>query len=301
MTESTPPAWLGCPLCQGPLDQTETGLYCPADSLNFPLQDGNNRLLLPGERQTADEYAETYREQREAQGWRPLESEEMAALPERAPAGWDRIYWPVRQQSFKALLAWLETAGSPAGEPLRVADMGAGFGWLTGRLAARGYEIVALDLSAGDAFGLGALRETAAVLPKPPVLAQGDIDRPPLRPGQVDLLIYSASLHYSVDLQNCLLVAARLLRPGGALIIMDTPVLTGDFTAMPPEEGQPLRRGRQLPLNELQQALTKAGLDYEINEIGRGLRWSIRHWSIRFFGGVGFTLPLIIARLKADR
>jgi SAM-dependent methyltransferase len=296
MTEITPPTWLGCPLCQGPLNQTKTGLRCPADSLDFPLQDGIYRLLLPEEREAADDYAATYREQREMQGWRPLEVEEIAALPEKAPGGWDRIYWPVRRQSFKALLAWLETVQSPAGQPLRVVDMGAGFGWLTGRLAARGYEIVALDLSAGDAFGLGAMRETVAAFPEPPTLVQGDIDRPPLQPGQVDLLIYSASLHYAVDLQNCLQVAANTLRPGGALIFMDTPILTGDFTAMPPVEGQPLRRGRQLPLNELEQALTEAGLGFEIHEISRGLRWAIRQWRICFFGGVGFTLPLIVAR-----
>jgi SAM-dependent methyltransferase len=262
------------------------------------LQDGIYRLLLPEERQAAGEYAETYREQREAQGWRPLEAEEIALLPERAPAGWDRIYWPVRQQSFLALLNWLETTGSPAGESLRVVDMGAGFGWLTGRLSARGYDLVALDLSADDAFGLGAMRETAGALPRSPLLAQGDIDRPPFQPGQVDLLIYNASLHYTLDLQNCLRVAANLLRPGGALVIMDTPVLTGDFTAMPPKEGQPLRRGRQLPLTELQQALTVAGFDFEIHDINRGLRWKIRQWRIRFFGGVGFTLPLIVARPK---
>ena len=297
MTTMNPPTWLGCPICQGPLDQTDTGLHCPADSLNFPLQDGIYRLLPPGERETAGEYAKSYREQREAQGWRPLQSEEMAALPERAPAGWDRIYWPVRQQSFEALLAWLETAESPTREPLRVVDMGAGFGWLTGRLASRGYEVVALDLSADDAFGLGAIRETAAVLSEPSILAQGDIDRPPLRPGQVDLLIYNASLHYTVDLKRCLQAAARLLRPGGALIIMDTPVLIGDFTAMPPKEGQPVRRGRQLPLAELEQALTGAGLDFKIHEVGRGWRWSIRQWRIRFFGGVSFNLPLIVARL----
>jgi hypothetical protein len=79
---------------------------------------------------------------------------------------------------------------------------------------------------------------------------------------------------------------------------MDTPILSGNFTAMPSKEGQPLRRGRQLPLAELQQALTEAGLAFEIHDIGRGLRWSIRQWRIKFFGGVSFTLPLIVARPK---
>jgi SAM-dependent methyltransferase len=294
--QKTIPAWLGCPVCQGPLDQTETSLGCPADGLNFPLQDSIFRLLPPGEREAAGAYAEEYRQQREAQGWRPLTAEELATLPQKAPAGWDPLYWPARQQSFAALLAWLNTFDAPAGTPLRVVDMGAGFGWLAGRLAAGGREIVALDLSADDAFGLGAARQTAADYDRPLLLAQGDIERPPLQPGQIDLLIFNASLHYAVDLKKCLRSAAQLLRSGGALIIMDTPVLVGDFTALPPTEGQSLRRGRQLPLAELKQALTTAGLTFEIRQPKRGWRWSIRQWRIRFFGGPGFTLPFIIAR-----
>jgi SAM-dependent methyltransferase len=298
MTRLAPPTWLGCPVCQGPLEQIDTGLQCPVDALDFPVQDGIFRLLPPEERPAADAYAQAYRQQREAQGWRPLAADELAALPEKSPAGWDSLYWPVRRQSYEALLAWLEAVESPEREPLRIVVMGAGFGWLAGRLAARGHQVVALDLSADDAFGLGATRETAATYDMPPLLAQGDIERPPLQPDQVDLLIFSASLHYAVDLKSCLRSAAGLLRPGGALIIMDTPVLIGDFTALPPTESQPLRRGRQLPLAELEQALTAAGLAFESRQLKRGWRWSIRQWRIRFFGGPGFTLPFIIARPK---
>jgi len=297
MIKTTPPAWLGCPVCQGPLDQTETGLHCPVDSLDFPLQDGIFRLLLPGEEEMADAYAEEYRRQREAQGWGPLTSEELVALPEVAPPGWDPLYWPVRRQSYEALLAWIE-AETQAEETLQIAVMGAGFGWLAGRLAPRGHQVVALDLSLDDAFGLGAAREALGSLSNPPALVQGDYERPPLRPGQVDLLIYSASVHYAVDLKGCLQTAVALLRPGGAILVTDTPILTGDFTAMPPGEGQSPRRGRQLPLVELEQALSGAGLAFEIQQVGRGWRWSIRQWRIRFFGGVGFTLPLIIARRR---
>lgn len=300
MTAMKPSTWLGCPVCRGLLERTETGLYCPNDEIVFPLQDGIYRLLPLDEREAADAYAEKYREQREAQGWRPLTGDELAALPEKAPTGWDRIYWPVRQQSFEALLAWLATLEAPTEGSIRIVDMGAGFGWLAARLAARDYEVVALDLSADDAFGLGAVRQLADRLSAPPILVQGDIDRPPLQQGQVDLLIYSASLHYAADLAACLKAAASTLRPGGTLVIMDTPVLTGDFTALPPAEGEPVRKGRQVPLSELEQALDEAGLAYEIRQLGRGWRWTLRQWRIRFFGGVGFDLPFIVARRPAS-
>lgn len=300
MTRLAPPTWLGCPVCQGPLEQTDTGLQCPVDALDFPMQEGIFRLLPPEEQQAADAFAQTYRQQREAQGWRPLAANELAALPEKSPAGWDSLYWPVRRQSYVALLAWLETVDLPDGEPLRVVVMGAGFGWLAGRLAARGHQVVALDLSADDTFGLGALRDAAGAFETRPTLVQGDMEQPPLQAKQVDLLVYSASVHYAVDLQLCLQKSATSLRPGGALVINDTPVLRGDFTALPPEEGQARRRGRQLPLTELEQALANAGLDFEVQQISRGWRWAIRQWRIRFFGGVGFTLPLVIARWPAN-
>ncbi len=300
MNRTTTLEWLGCPVCQGPLNQTATGLYCPADGLDFPLQDGIYRLLPPGELEAAEAYAAQYRQQREAQGWRSLAAGELAALPEQAPDGWDPLYWPTRRQSYRALLAWLEEAESPADSPSRTVVLGAGAGWLAGRLAGRGHQVVALDLSADDAFGLGAAHEAADAFAQPFLLVQGDMESPPIRPGQVDFVIYSASLHYAVDLQRCLANSAALLRPAGALVINDTPILTGDVTPLPPDEDRPPRRGRQLPLVELDQALTGAGLDFEIYQVSRGWRWAIRQWRIRFFGGVSFNLPLIIARPPAS-
>lgn len=301
MIKTTAPEWLGCPVCQGPLNQTKTGLHCPVDELDFPLQDGIYRLLPPGELKAVEAYAAQYRQQREAQGWRSLAAEELAALPERAPDGWDPLYWPTRRQSYQTLLAWLEDVERGASDPLRTLVMGAGIGWLAGGLAGRGHQVVALDLSADDAFGLGAARETADAFAQPFLLVQGDMESPPVQSGQVDLVVYSASVHYAVDLQRCLANSAALLRPAGALVISDTPVLTGDVTPLPPEEDRPPRRGRQLPLVELEQALTGAGLDLEIYPVSRGWRWAIRQWRIRFFGGVSFGLPLIIARPPASK
>jgi SAM-dependent methyltransferase len=301
MTNETPPTWLGCPVCQGPLDQTRTGLHCPVDTLDFPLLDGIYRLLPPGVLAAAETYAAEYRQQREAQGWRTLTPAELVALPEKGPSGWDSLYWPVRRQSYRALLGGLEKVEGRAAEPLRIVVMGAGTGWLAGRLAARRHQIVALDLSADDAFGLGAARNAAGAFDRLPLLVQGDMERPPVQPGQVDLVIYSASVHYASDLQQCLARAAALLRPAGALIIDDTPILTGEVTALPAaderpaQERQPLRKGRQLLLVELEQAMAAAGLVFEMHQVRRGWRWAFRQWRIRFGGGVTFTMPLIVA------
>jgi len=312
------PSWLGCPVCQKALSQQENVLYCPNDDLSFPLQDGILRLMPAEQREEADAFAEEYRDRREEQGWRSLTAEEMAALPTIPPGGWDKIYWPVRHKSFQVLIRWFKQNFDGRTRPLRVVDMGAGVGWLSGRLAmeanelveAEGHEpveLVALDLSRDDAFGLGAAGRLRQGMDLPLTLVQGDIERPPFQRKSVDLLIYNASLHYAGDIGACLANAAGLLRKGGAVVIMDSPISTGPVTAIsgpPPgvegktDKKQTGRSGRQLPNDEVVQALTEAGLAYESTSIWRGLRWQVRQLRLKVFGMAIFDLPIIIAKLE---
>jgi SAM-dependent methyltransferase len=302
------PSWLGCPVCQEALRQQENSLYCPNDDLSFPLRDGIFRLMSPEQREEADAFAEEYRDRREEQGWRSLTAEEMVALPTIPPEGWDKIYWPVRHKSFQVLMRWFKQYIEGRTRPLRVVDMGAGVGWLAGRLAMEAnelVELVALDLSSDDAFGLGAAGRLRQELDLPLTLVQGDIEGPPFQRKSVDLLIYNASLHYAGDVAACLAVSADLLRPGGAVVIMDSPISTGPVTAIsepPPGVGNKIekkitgRSGRPLSNEEVVQALTKAGLTYEITSIWRGLRWQVRQLRMRLFGLAIFDLPIIIAK-----
>ena len=302
------PSWLGCPKCQRALSQQENSLYCPHDDLSFPLQDGIWRLMSPEQRAEADVFAEEYRDRREEQGWRSLTVEEMAALPTIPPGGWDKIYWPERHKSFQKLMRWFKQEIDGRSRPLRVVDMGAGVGWLGGRLAMEAgelVELVALDLSAGDAFGLGAAGRLRQGLDRPLTLVQGDIERPPFQHKSVDLLIYNASLHYAGDVAACLAIAAALLRKGGAVVIMDSPISTGPVTAIsqpPPgvesksEKEEAGRSGRPLANEKVLQALTETGLAYEIITIRRGFRWKVRQLRMRLFGLAIFDLPIIIAR-----
>jgi len=302
------PSWLGCPVCQNALSQQENGLYCSNDDLSFPLEDGILRLMPAEQREEADAFAAEYRDRREEQGWRSLTAEEMAALPTIPPGGWDKIYWPVRHKSFQALIPWFNQAVDGRTRPLRVVDMVAGVGWLAGRLAMEAnerVELVALDLSRDDAFGLGAAGRLRQEMDLPLTLVQGDIEKPPFQQKSVDLLIYNASLHYAGDIGACLANAANLLRKGGAVVIMDSPISTGPVTAISgPSQGvgaktekkKTGRSGRQLPNDEVVQALTEAGLAYESTSIWRGLRWQVRQWRMRVIGLAIFDLPIIFAR-----
>ena len=103
---------------------------------------------------------------------------------------------------------------------LRILDLGAGNGWLSNRLAERGHQITAVDLS-DDAFdGLGAARHYGAAF----AALLAEFDRLPLADQQVDLAVFNASLHYSTDYARTLGEALRVLQPRGTLVILDTPM-----------------------------------------------------------------------------
>jgi SAM-dependent methyltransferase len=46
----------------------------------------------------------------------------------------------------------------------------------------------------------------------------------PYADAQFDLVVAAASLHYARDLTSAIAEAARVLRPGGALVLLDTPI-----------------------------------------------------------------------------
>jgi SAM-dependent methyltransferase len=71
--------------------------------------------------------------------------------------------------------------------------------------------------------GLRAARHYAADHQKPePVLAE--FDRLPLPAEVLDMAIFNASLHYSTDYERTLREALRVLRRGGTLVILDSPM-----------------------------------------------------------------------------
>ncbi len=285
------PSWLGCPICQSPLDQGESAITCPRHNLSFPEANGILRLLPPGNEEEADAFAIEYRRQRDNQGWRRLSADEMMALPEKGPGDWDALYWQVRWQSFRQLEKWLKVSGRQ-GKTVRIVDMGAGIGWLSARLAAEDHDVVALDLSDDDAYGLGASRRLRQALNLNFTLVQGAIEDPPFQRQQIDLLIYNASLHYAPDINYCLASGVDLLRPGGALVIMDTPVVDKG-----PAPAWGWGGGRKLEKGQLLTSLESAGLIYKYVAIQRSIRWRLRQLKKKLKGELQFDFPLIIARL----
>jgi ArsR family transcriptional regulator len=100
-----------------------------------------------------------------------------------------------------------------------VADLGAGEGWLSQLLARRAEKVIAVDNSPKMvAFGRAEAKKKGITNLE---YRLGDLAEPPLPPRSVDLVILSQALHHAVNPQAALAAAARLLRKGGRLIVLD--------------------------------------------------------------------------------
>ncbi|MFH1566642.1 MAG: class I SAM-dependent methyltransferase [Gemmatimonadota bacterium] len=95
----------------------------------------------------------------------------------------------------------------------RLLDMGCGSGWLAARCRARGAWVVATDIAPR---GVAAVRRRF-----PPVsrLVAADVYHMPLRDGQFDAAVLSEVLEHLEAVEAAVAEAARLLRPGGRLLV----------------------------------------------------------------------------------
>jgi SAM-dependent methyltransferase len=280
---------VGCPHCQGALQIAGDELACTGCHRRFPVQDRIPALLRQEDAQRLAGFSQRYREARLRDGWQPLSEDQALALPFGRPPGYPALYWEVRRQSYRVLMRLLAREGpSPAAGP--AADLGAGNGWLSYRLAQAGYRVVALEASRDEAFGLGAAQayfsSHVGFLP-----IQGDLEHPPLRPGAVSLLVFNASLHYAHHLAETLCLAARALQPEGRLLILDSPI------APQPHPSTGLG-DRHLGRYELDTALASAGLHPRWIAVRRGPRWWLHRARAGLKRDAPFSFPLVVAQLR---
>lgn len=137
--------------------------------------------------------------------------------------------WAVRARTFDAFVAHvLRPLAAKRGRRLDVLDLGAGNGWLCHRVALDGHAALALDVRDDDVDGLGAAR---GYLERAPGLfhrAAASFEALPLRGRSFDVAVFNASLHYATDLPLVLAEAARVVRPGGRIAILDSPFYATD-------------------------------------------------------------------------
>jgi ubiquinone/menaquinone biosynthesis C-methylase UbiE len=103
--------------------------------------------------------------------------------------------------------------------PLAIADLGAGEGAFALLLAQRAQRVIAVDSSA-KMIEVGrdqARRHGVTNID----FRTGDMEEIPIGNSEVDLVFFSQSLHHALHPERALIEAARILKPGGRVVILD--------------------------------------------------------------------------------
>lgn len=207
-----------CPECrERVVDEGAGGLTCARCGLRFDRRCGVYRFLTPRRAEAAAPFLQQYRLVREREGYRLAAGEYYRRLPAVVRGDRHAMEWRLRSESY----AHLQRQALPLWRgAICVLDLGAGSGWLSHRLAAAGHNVVAVDELDDETDGLGACRHYTV----PFAAVQADFDALPFEPAQFDLAVFGGSLHYSPDPASTLAEAKRMLAPGGAIAVMDSPM-----------------------------------------------------------------------------
>ena len=162
-----------------------------------------------------------------------------------------RSWESVARMLFSLMPAW------------EVADLGAGEGTLSQLMAKRARRVIAVDNSENMvAYGRDlAVRHGLTNLE----FRLGDLEEPPVGVGEMDLVVLSHALHHAVNPARAVSAAARILKPGGRVVILD--LMAHNF-----EKARELYADRWLGFTEaaIEEWMEAAGLvDREIVEAGR--------------------------------
>lgn len=123
--------------------------------------------------------------------------------------------WRIRARSFDYFAAHILPRS-----PCDILDLGAGNCWLSYRLQERQHRPVAVDIFTDARDGLGAAIHYPVRFPT----VEAEFDRLPFADSAFDLAVFASSIHYSADYVRTLAEARRCLRPGGRVVILDSPV-----------------------------------------------------------------------------
>ena len=297
---------LRCPVCCSELGEVRLdrapqlgpSVRCRKCFFELRQEGGIWNALLP-ERQTYySKFIREYEIVRAKEGWGSNSAAFYLALPHKDLTNRNPWVWKIRSRSF------LYTEGEilPALErqwknPLTILDLGAGNGWLSYRLSLRGHFPIAVDLLTNELDGLGAASHYSEKLAKLFPRFQAELDRLPFADACCDCVIFNASIHYSEDYSRTVGEAVRCLRPGGTILIVDSPWYSKE------EAGQRMVQERRSDFKERFGFLSAglASLDYLTDErlsalnaqfgirwtVHRpwyGFRWAMRPWVAKWKG-----------------
>ncbi|MDZ7360805.1 MAG: NUDIX domain-containing protein [candidate division KSB1 bacterium] len=227
--------WLGvlrCPQCREKLalevDDQIGRLRCSECAANYAVLNGVPRLIMPSRVERIKAFCEKYDALRVREGWASEVPEFYQHLPFQDLSGRHPQEWRWRAQSFCFLQNWL--AKNFKNRMARILDLGAGSGWMSWHLAER-HEVLAVDVNVGP-HGLSALSN----LPRRFLAVQAESEHLPLASHVFDVAVANASWHYVKNPEKTFEKIAEVLRPGGKLIVMDSPTYPSRLAALAAHE-----------------------------------------------------------------
>lgn len=285
---------LSCPRCASPFPSVSCALC------GFVLRKKDVVWLAMSDERIAHfaEFVRNYEHIRAAEGRASANPDYYLNLPYEDTSGNNRGQWAIRARTFDYLTQNLLKAPAKPGMT-RILDIGAGNGWMSFRLALRGYAPVAVDLLTNHDDGLGAAEHFRALLPHlfPRFLAESA--RLPFVDNQFDVVIFNASFHYSEDYGASLKEALRCADAGGSVIISDTPWYLHD------ESGREMVAERQAYYRQKHGTTSDAlhSMEYLTDDRLKSLE---REFSIRWniyepWYGIKWAMRPPIARLRGRR
>ncbi len=103
--------------------------------------------------------------------------------------------------------------------PMVIADLGAGEGTFSQLLAQRAEKVIAVDNSAKMVeFGTRLAGENGIANLE---YRLGDLESPPIEESTIDLAFFSQSLHHAMHPERAVAAAAKILKPGGRIVVLD--------------------------------------------------------------------------------
>jgi SAM-dependent methyltransferase len=208
-----------------PETRTGSGIRtCQRCAMTTQYRDGIWRAISPNDVDHFQKFIVEYELIRAAEGRGSTQSEYYRNLPFKDISGRNTDQWAIRARTFRAMEHSIVAPLAALNQrPLRILDLGAGNGWMSYRLALRGHLPIAVDLLTNDRDGLGAAAHYNTHIHPLFPRVQANLDRLPFASSVFDLVIFNASFHYSVNYDRTFAEAMRCTRPGGSVVIADTP------------------------------------------------------------------------------
>ena len=299
---------LRCPVCRADfctlsydsLTQCRVEIECVRCRTAMPQRDGIWRALPLDRQAYFARFVYDYELVRRAEGRGSDSPEFYLSLPYTDRTRRNSWQWSIRARTYR----FIERKLLPAlqhviARPLAILDLGAGNAWMSYRLGLLGHYSVAVDLQVNAFDGLGAAVHYKSALSALFPRFQAELDHLPFADGQFDCAIFNASFHYSENYDRTLAEAIRCLRPGGMVIIADTPFYNREISgrAMLEERRRLFEKQFGLKSNNLASCEYLTSDRLLALEARHDLQWTAHH----VWYGIQWACRPLLARLRAKR